>query len=165
MPDREPTPADFRALISDVSALQDRIRSAVGGLRDSEETRHTAFRLGEAVGELSSLTKALEETAGDLARVRSVRDGSVCAVPWGVCPEHGNALRSSGGKTGCTEPGCSRTWGYDRLGAPCGEPLTHTVTDAQGSSFLACRAHAADASERLLGSTVALLDPQEDGRG
>ncbi|UQX04625.1 hypothetical protein [Streptomyces sp. RerS4] len=44
------------------------------------------------------------------------------------------------------------------MSAPCGEPLTHQVTDAAGASFLACRAHAADAAERLIGGTLTALD-------
>ncbi|MGN7139156.1 hypothetical protein, partial [Streptomyces pseudogriseolus] len=158
--DREPTPADIRALIADADALQERIRNVEQQLRSSEETRHAVFRLDDAAGRLTDVSQALEETVGELTRVRSVRDGSVCAVPWGVCPEHGNTLVSSGGRTQCKT--CGRTWNYDRLGVPCGEPLTHKVTDAAGGSFLACRAHAMDASERLVGGTVTPLD--KDGR-
>ncbi|GGO98273.1 hypothetical protein [Wenjunlia tyrosinilytica] len=158
--DREPTPADVRALIADATALQERIRDVERRLRGSEETRHTVFRLDDAAGRLTDVSQALEETASELARVRAVRDGSVCAVPWGVCPEHGNTLVSSGGRTRCKT--CGRTWNYDRLGVPCGEPLTHKVTDAAGGSFLACKAHAMDATERLVGGTVTPLD--KDGR-
>lgn len=160
--DREPTPADIRALIADASALQERIRGVEKRLRGSEETRHTVFRLDDAAGRITDVSQALEETAGELARVRAVRDGSVCAVPWGVCPEHGNTLSSSGGQTRCTQPYCGRVWNYDRLGVPCGEPLTHKVTDAAGGSFLACKAHAMDATERLIGSTVTPLDEDSD---
>ncbi|MFD5415243.1 hypothetical protein [Streptomyces nojiriensis] len=160
-PSPEPTPADIRALMADASTLQQRIRDLEERLRSSEETRHTAFRLDDAAGQIARVHEDLEKTAGELARVRAVRDGSVCAVPWGVCPEHGSTLCSSGGKTWCTEPGCSRSWGYDRMNAPCGEPLTHQVTDAAGGSFLACKAHAMDASERLIGGTVTPLDSTE----
>lgn len=158
MSDREPTPADIRALIAEADALQERIRNAEQRLAGSEETRHSAFRLSDADGRLTDVSQALEETASELARVRAVRDGSVCAVPWGVCPEHGNTLTSSGGRTRCTQLACGRSWDYDRLGVPCGEPLTHKVTDAAGGSFLACKAHAMDATERLIGGTVTPLD-------
>ncbi|NEB67448.1 hypothetical protein G3I39_10360, partial [Streptomyces fulvissimus] len=73
-------------------ALQERIRNVEHRLAGSEETRHSVFRLSDAAGRLTDVSEALEETAGELARVRAVRDGSVCAVPWGVCPEHGNTL-------------------------------------------------------------------------
>ncbi|MFH9426425.1 hypothetical protein [Streptomyces sp. NPDC017529] len=160
----EPTPADLRALIADASALQERIRDVERRLRASEETRHTAFRLDDATGRLTGVSEALEKTAGELARVRAVRDGSVCAVPWGVCPEHGNTLASSGGRTRCTQLACGRTWNYDRLGVPCGEPLTHKVTDVEGKSFLACKAHAMDATERLIGGTVTPLGTESGHR-
>ncbi|MFL4496505.1 hypothetical protein ACJ6WD_35485 [Streptomyces sp. VTCC 41912] len=155
--DPEPTPASIRALISEADVLQERIRAVERALRSTEETRHSGFRLDDAAGRLADVSRALEETASDLARVRAVRDGSVCAVPWGVCPDHGNTLRGTGGRTWCTDPGCARTWNYDRLGSPCGEPLTHEVTDATGESFRTCAGHAKDAAERLVGGTVTPL--------
>ncbi|NEC32212.1 hypothetical protein [Streptomyces rubrogriseus] len=157
----EPTPADIRALIAEADALQERIRNVEHRLAGSEETRHSVFRLSDAAGRLTDVSEALEETAGELARVRAVRDGSVCAVPWGVCPEHGNTLVSTGGRTRCSQLACGRTWDYDRLGVPCGEPLTHKVTDAAGESFRACKAHAMDATERLIGGTVTPLNSTE----
>ncbi|MFK0113982.1 hypothetical protein [Streptomyces sp. NPDC091217] len=162
--DREPTPADIRALVADVAVLQERIRDVERRLRGSEETRHTVFRLDDAAGQMTRVSEALENTASELARVRAVRDGSVCSVPWGVCPEHGNTLLSSGGRSRCTRLACARSWDYDRLGVPCGEPLTHKVTDAAGESFLACKAHAMDATERLIGGTVTALDNQDGDR-
>ncbi|MFD7867816.1 hypothetical protein [Streptomyces sp. NPDC059783] len=164
MNDHEPTPADIRALIADADTLQERIRAIEQQLRSSEETRHSVFRLADAAGRLTDVSEALEETAGELARVRSVRDGSVCAVPWGVCPEHGNTLVSTGGRTRCSQLACTRVWSYDRLGVPCGEPLTHKVTDATGASFNACRAHAMDATERIIGCTVTPLDTSAEGQ-
>jgi hypothetical protein len=157
--DREPTPADLRALVADAAALQERIRDVEERLRASEETRQNTFRLDHAAGQLDQISRALHETASELARIRAVRDGSVCTVPWGVCPEHGNTLTSSGGRTRCTR--CIRVWNYDRLGVPCGEPLTHQVTDAAGSSFRSCQGHAMDATERLTGATVTPLDSTE----
>jgi hypothetical protein len=43
-------------------------------------------------------------------------DTTRCAARWGVCPEHGNTLCSSGERTWCARPGCGRTW-------PQGGPL------------------------------------------
>ncbi|MFF6903536.1 hypothetical protein [Streptomyces hydrogenans] len=82
---------------------------------------------------------------------------STCGVPWGVCPDHGNTLRTSGGITQCRDLACLNIWDYDRLDRVCGDPVTHTVTDAAGTSFRACRAHAMDADERLVGGTVTPL--------
>ncbi|MFD4050151.1 hypothetical protein ACFWSF_32155 [Streptomyces sp. NPDC058611] len=162
--DQEPTPAEFRALMTEADAFQRRILDAYDRLKASasEDVRRTGFRLEDAAGEIRRVRTELDETASDLARVRAVRDGSVCAVPWGVCPDHGNTLTSTGGRTSCTAPGCGRTWGYNRLGSPCGEPLTHKVTDAAGGFFLACKAHAIDATERLIGGTVTPLDKDCD---
>ena len=155
--DQEPTPADLRALMTEADSLQQRILDVHRQLTARDDIRHTAFRLEDAAGEVRQVREALGATASELARTRAVRDGTVCAVPWGVCPEHGNTLRSTGGTTRCTQLGCPRFWRYDRLGVPCGEPLTHRITDETGESFLSCRAHAADATERLVGGTVTPL--------
>ncbi len=76
----------------------------------------------------------LLETADDLARLAAVPAGA-CGIGWGVCPDHGNTLTTSGGRTWCRTPGCGRTWGYDRVSTPCAEPVTHTVLDAGGTAF------------------------------
>ncbi|MFJ9810705.1 hypothetical protein ACIRTB_21005 [Streptomyces sp. NPDC101158] len=154
---RDPTPAELRALAADVEGLEQRILDVRARLRANEETRDTAFRLDDAAENVRRGREALELTVGDLIRTRTARDPKLCGVPWGVCPEHGNTLRGSGGRTWCTDPACSRSWGYDKLGTACGEPVTHTVTDAAGASFLACRGHAMDAEKRLEGGTVTAL--------
>ncbi|MGW2016770.1 hypothetical protein [Streptomyces sp. NPDC001927] len=144
--------------MAEADDLEGRIRDFRARLQTADEdTRGTGFRLEDAAGAIRHARDALSEGTSDLTRARAVRDGSVCAVPWGVCPDHGNTLRSSGGRCWCTELACARSWGYDRLGSACGEPLTHNVTDAHGGSFLACRAHAMDADERLEGGTVTAL--------
>lgn len=153
-----PTPASLRALIAEATALQERIEAARTGLLAEEETRSASFPLSEATGRVKEACGLLEEAAGRLARVRGVRDGSVCKVQWGVCPDHGNTLRGSGGRAWCTDPYCSRRWDYDRVDSPCGEPLTHRVTDAAGGTFLTCEGHAMDAAGRLDGGTVTRLD-------
>uniref|UniRef100_UPI003F4919B1 hypothetical protein n=1 Tax=Streptomyces sp. CA-141956 TaxID=3240051 RepID=UPI003F4919B1 len=153
----EPTPAELRALVAEAEVLEERILNVRARLRASDDAGDTAFRLTDAAENLRRATEALEMTASDLARTRTARDPGLCSVPWGVCPAHGNTLRSTGGRSWCTDLGCSRSWGYDRLAMTCGEPVTHTVTDAAGSSFLACRGHAMDAEKRLEGGTVTPL--------
>ncbi|GHH26003.1 hypothetical protein [Streptomyces rubradiris] len=164
--DQEPTPAELRALMTEADALQRRILdiSERLGASASEDVRRTRFRLEDAAGAVRTVRQDLDETAGDLARVRAVRDGRVCAVPWGVCPDHGNTLTGTGGRAWCTAPACTRRWGYDRLASPCGEPLTHRVADADGGSFLACTGHAMDASKRLVDGTVTPLGTEDGGR-
>ncbi|GAA2770397.1 hypothetical protein XF35_39545 [Streptomyces platensis subsp. clarensis] len=154
---QEPTPAELRMLAAQTEALEQRIAEIQDRLRASEETRDTAFRLADAAENMRRGRDALELTVADLARIRTRRDPRLCGVPWGVCPEHGNTLRGSGGRAWCTDPGCTRSWGYDKLGTTCGEPVTHTITDAAGTSFPACRGHAMDAEQRLEGGTVVEL--------
>ncbi|MEU4675090.1 hypothetical protein AB0F91_45920 [Amycolatopsis sp. NPDC023774] len=80
-------------------------------------------------------------------------------MPWGACPEHGTTLRSSGGRSSCIAPGCGRSWNYDRLEVPCGEPIAATVTDADGETRSYCRGHARGAERKVLGATVRYLNP------
>ncbi|MFJ4343249.1 hypothetical protein [Streptomyces sp. NPDC088915] len=159
---REPTPAELRDLMVEADALQRRILDVHTrlGASPNPEARGVKFRLEDAAGLVRDVRGDLDATASDLARVRAVQDGSVCAVPWGVCPDHGNTLRGSGGRAWCTEPGCARKWTYDRLGSPCGEPLAVKVTDSFGDSFSACQGHALDAQKRLDGAVLTLLDTE-----
>jgi hypothetical protein len=80
------------------------------------------------------------------------------AVPWGVCPEHGNTLTSTSGKTSCRVVGCSRTWDYDRVGLPCIEPSRWTVTDQTGNASVTCDGHALDARKCLEGARIELRE-------
>ncbi|MFG2334287.1 hypothetical protein ACGFMM_32450 [Streptomyces sp. NPDC048604] len=151
---QEPTPAELRVLAAEAEVLEQRILHATARLHASDETRDTAFRLGDAAENVRRGREALELTVADLARARTARDPKLCGVPWGVCPEHGSTLRSSGGRAWCRAAGCQRSWGYYRLGTACGEPVAHKVTDAAGGSFLACFGHTLDAEKRLEGGTI-----------
>ena len=73
----------------------------------------------------------------------------------------GNTLRSSGGKTWCQDLTCGRRWDYDRLGVPCGEPVTSAVIDMEGTEFLTCAGHTIDVEKRLIGATIRPLNGQE----
>ncbi|HEY3006045.1 MAG TPA: hypothetical protein VGJ44_27100 [Kribbellaceae bacterium] len=162
MPDRtSPTPAQLRDLVAAAVELADRIDATLAALRaDSDEHRRRAgFRLDEASSSVRQAAGELEKTAGDLARIAAV-PADACGLPWGVCPEHGNTLTSSGGRTQCTAPGCGRTWGYDRLAGPCPEPITHHVVDAHGDSFDCCTGHAIGARAQLVGATITAITEQ-----
>jgi hypothetical protein len=160
------TPARMRALAGQAEALAAAIAAAHGGFRarDSEDpVRRAGFRLSDAARQARAVAAGLHETAADLARIAARPPGS-CVIPWGVCPEHGNTLTSTGGKTWCTTPRCGRAWGHDRLAMPCAEPARWKLTDQHGAEALLCDGHALDARNRLEGAMVVPLDPPP-GRG
>ncbi|MBD0670064.1 hypothetical protein [Streptomyces sp. CBMA156] len=70
----------------------------------------------------------------------------------GACPDCGNTLASSGGRTWCRN--CPRTWDYDRLGAACIDPAQYQFRGRVGVAILLCGAHARDAAERLDGAEL-----------
>ncbi|TJZ97819.1 hypothetical protein [Actinacidiphila oryziradicis] len=77
-----------------------------------------------------------------------------CAVPWGVCPDHGGTLRSSAGRSSwCTDLACLNTWNYDRLDAACPEKATHTVQAADGR-YVVCTGHAIAARSQITDAQV-----------
>ncbi len=87
-----------------------------------------------------------------------------CTARWGVCPEHGNSLRSSEGQTWCKTTGCGRTWDYDRVQQDCAEPAAYDVhgVDEPGNarlrnSGLMCAGHALDARIRIVGVKMTAL--------
>ncbi|PWI06398.1 hypothetical protein DIZ27_33420 [Streptomyces sp. NWU339] len=92
-----------------------------------------------------------------IAAILLVLKNAAREVYWGVCPVHGNTLRGTGGRTWCTDPNCARSWDYDRLGNACGEPATHTITDAEGGTIRACDGQAKDAANRLDGAVTTTL--------
>jgi hypothetical protein len=81
--------------------------------------------------------------------------GGTCGVQWGVCPEHGQTLRASGGICWCTV--CGRTWAFDRLGEKCPEPASAVVRDLLGDEVAVCHGHALAARVRLVGCAVVEL--------
>ncbi|HKT03488.1 MAG TPA: hypothetical protein VJT31_28505 [Rugosimonospora sp.] len=160
---QEVTPAELRELAAraeqlaaDVDAVQARLRAA-----GDESTRHSGYRLDDAAGEARRVAGELEATAGDLARIRGRGD---CPCDWGVCPEHGNTLRGTGGQSWCEAPGCGRRWNYDRAGLPCTEPVEYDVRDATGAGGPMCAGHAHDARERLVGAVVTPLPAAGNAR-
>ncbi|MFF8476062.1 hypothetical protein [Streptomyces sp. NPDC015414] len=97
----------------------------------------------------------LASAAGDLAaqseQPSPTPQLSSCALPGGVCPDHGSTLHSAAGRSWCVAEGCARAWDYDRKNTRCIEPRTFKVTTPHGDSFYACRGHAIDMCERLEG--------------
>lgn len=151
-----PTPAELRelagraqALAAEVAALQVRLRAA-----EDEPTRRVGFRLDDAAAAISEAAHDVVNTAVDLARIRGRGD---CPCDWGVCPEHGNTLRSSAGLCWCTAANCGRSWGYDRGGLPCTEPAAFDVRDLDDRGGPMCAGHAHDARTRLIGAKVTAL--------
>jgi hypothetical protein len=162
MTERPLSPAGLRDLAAAAEHLAARIDVADSALAaDPDDHRsRTGFRLSDAAGQCRQAAAALEETAGDLARIAAV-PAHACPIGWGVCPDHGNTLTGSGGRAWCRSAGCGRRWGYDRLGSPCAEPVTHRVTDAEGTVHDVCDGHAIDCRERLIGATVTRLTRPE----
>lgn len=155
-----PVPAELRELAGAAEQLAATVRDLQTRLRAADDpTRQAGFRLDVAVGYCDAVAAALTATAESVARVRG---RSNCAADWGVCPEHGNSLRSAGGRTWCAAGGCGRSWSYDRGGLPCTEPASSLVTDAEGGTTTLCAGHTLDARTRLIGATVhALSTPDQ----
>lgn len=89
--------------------------------------------------------QALRSTAADPSR---------CTVPWGVCPEHGATLKSSGGRAWCMDLACLNAWTYDRLDAACTEPATHTIQADDGDRYVVCDGHALTARTQITDGQV-----------
>ena len=143
-----------------IEALADQVDALHGDILASrdEPVRRTGFRCDTAITWLRQASAELQDTADQLERVASAMKPGACAVPWGICPEHGNTVTSSGRKTWCMIPECVRTWNYDRVGLPCIEPARWMVTDRQGMRSAVCDGHALDASKCLEGARVELRE-------
>lgn len=147
------TPAGLREIAARAQQLAADIDAAQAALRgaDDDPTRRVGFRLDEAAGYARQAAGELEATAGDLARLRS-RPADTCPAQWGCCPEHGNTLRGSGGRSWCTAPGCGRRWEYDRQGLPCAEPVAFEVRgrlDEAGQWGRLCAGHTISAEQEI----------------
>lgn len=150
------TPAELRELAAAVEATAVRIDELRRRLiaADVEPAQPAGWRLENALAELRHGAGTVQAAADILARVRAL-PGQACRVPWGVCPDHGATLSSSGGRAWCRT--CRRSWGYDRLGLPCAEPVLARVVDADGVEVRMCAGHTLDARSRLVGATITLL--------
>lgn len=157
----EVTPATMRALAGQAAELAEAVATAAVTMRAAgdEPTRRATYRLDDLVGELRRAGTGLEDTAEDLARIRA---RSECPADWGVCPDHGATLTSSGGRSACTVRGCARAWDYDRAGLPCSEPVAYEVHHDGEPVVRMCAGHARYAADHLDGG--ARLVPTEGTR-
>lgn len=152
------TPARAWGLAAAAAGLYRELREA-DLARDADPDvarRRAGWRLDVAAGGLHSAAEELLATADGFIRL-ATRRPDACTVPWGVCPEHGATLRSTGGRCWCTAPGCLRRWPHNRLGEPCTEPVTHHVVDAEGGELDLCDGHATEVRTRMVGATVTPL--------
>ncbi|GAA3592248.1 hypothetical protein GCM10022419_088880 [Nonomuraea rosea] len=146
------TPEQLRDLASRAEALTAEVRAlCVGAQNGTPEPGHlTTAR--QAAEWLARGAADLELAAEDLARLQT----PPCAFRWGVCPEHGNTLSSKAGVSECRV--CRRTWTYNRLDQPCGEPVTWRVIDRAGTETQMCDGHVLGARAAAGGATFARLD-------
>ncbi len=143
--------AQADALAAEIDALHQDIRTA------DEVVHRAAFRCATAIGSVRHAARELGDTAADLDRIAAAAVAGTCSVPWGACPEHGNTLVSSGGRTWCRDASCSRTWDYDRGSLPCTEPARWTVTDQDGGTAMMCDGHTLAARVSLDGARAVPL--------
>jgi hypothetical protein len=108
-----------------------------------DPVRPAAFHCVTASGSVSQAAGELRDTAADLERIAAAAAPCTCFVQWEVCPDHGNTLASSRGRTWCRHGGCERIWDYDRVGLPCAEPVRWRMIDRHGDAILVCHGHAA----------------------
>jgi hypothetical protein len=114
-----------------------------------------------ALSELDAAARLMATTRDALAAEIGIATGehlaadvSRCSAQWGVCPDHGNTLTSSGGRSWCSRPGCGRTWAGNRVGQHCDEPAVVLVADQDGAELRLCGGHWTDARVHLVGATV-----------
>jgi hypothetical protein len=115
--------------------------------------------LDAAARRLAGAREALVRDIQTVTDERLAADETRCSAQWGVCPEHGNTLSSSGGRSRCRRPGCGRTWPGSRLSAHCDEPAAVVVADQAGARLRLCAGHWADARTRLVGARVVRVLP------
>jgi hypothetical protein len=147
------------ALAAEIVALHHDIRAA-----ERESVRRAGFRCDTAAGSVRQAAGELRDTAADLDRISAACTPGTCSIPWGVCPEHGNTLVSTAGRTWCRQRGCPRRWDCDRVALPCAEPARWAVTDQCGGTSVMCDGHALDAARCIQGARVASLvtaEPKE----
>lgn len=86
---------------------------------------------------------------------RAVRTWRACAADWPVCPEHGNTIRSSGGRAWC------RVCGQVVLDGRCLLPASHWVQQRQRGGIMrisCCDRHTEDAMRRITGDPARELE-------
>ncbi|HSV65290.1 MAG TPA: hypothetical protein VLJ59_05195 [Mycobacteriales bacterium] len=119
--------------------------------------------LDELRAAASALTELRQQLARDLVDAEDAvlaADETVCSAEWGVCPEHGSTLCSTGGKSWCTSLWCGRSWNTDRVGRHCTEPAAVIAADPNHELMRLCAGHWLDAQERIVGVRLVRWLPQ-----
>lgn len=149
------TPGRLGELAAAARELADGIEAANDALLSSVELGADRFwmSLTSAVEACRTAATELERTAGELVRAAAEAD-KACSVSWGVCPDHGVVVLSSGDMLTCRVLGCYRT--PQASTAPCTRPVAYRVVDAAGSAFLACTGHAIACRRELVGAVITL---------
>jgi hypothetical protein len=154
-------PAELDELAERAQELARAIEAAGARLRaEVDTTSRAGWRLDEAAGAALGVARALAAAASDLSLGPG---GSICPVTWGVCPDHGQTLTGTAGRSWCRQPGCGRSWHYDRASLPCTEPVAFELRnprDGDGGGALMCKGHAIAALEL---QADAVLSPYEEG--
>lgn len=107
-------------------------------------------RLDEAARAVDAAREVLVSEIEVETDRRLAADGTVCAAGWGVCPERGNTLPASGGRTWCRRRGCGREWAGGRVGSHCDETAAAVISDQGGGTMRLCVGHWIDTQERLV---------------
>jgi hypothetical protein len=66
--------------------------------------RWAGFGCDTASGWIRQVGTELQDIAGHWGRIAAAMKPGACAVPWGVCPEHGNTLTNTGARPGAASP-------------------------------------------------------------
>lgn len=145
--------ASADALAADIRAFHEELRAA-----DSEPVQQAGFRCGEAAGRAEVIADDLRKTADDLGRIAEASAPGTCSIPWSLCPEHGETIRSTGGRSWCSYAGCERQWDHDHGRVPCAETATWTLTSYYSdASAPVCSGHATIALRTVQGAWLTPL--------
>jgi hypothetical protein len=150
-----PSPGQLGQLAAVAEILAGGIDAANQGLlhgTDLESGRYW-LPLEGAAEAVRRAAEELEKVAGELVRSMATAHGP-CEVGWGVCPDHGVTLTSTGSNVACRVIGCDRVPAAPSI--QCTEPVAYRVVDAEGSAFLACTGHAVACRRELVGAVITL---------
>ncbi|MFC4116686.1 hypothetical protein [Nonomuraea zeae] len=146
------TPEHLRALAGRAEAITAEVRALCDSAQNGSPEQGHLMVARQAADWLARGAEDLERSAAELARLQA----QPCGFRWGVCPEHGNTLSSRAGVSECRV--CRRTWTYNRLDQPCGEPVTWKVIDRAGTETKMCDGHVLGARAAAGGATFIRLD-------
>jgi hypothetical protein len=153
--DGVPNPGRLGQLAAAAAVVADGIDAANRGLLGGVDLDSGRYwqPLQSAAEACRRAAEELEKVAGELVRAMATGSGT-CAVGWGVCPDHGITLTSTGPEAGCRVLSC-----HQPVTAPsviCNEPVAYRVVDAEGGAFLACTGHAVACRRELVGAVITL---------